>query len=439
MIKDISGEFDSEEQYLFTDDSIKSGPPTWLIQDMVKLMNANKNEKSNVILIETEEEKEKKKRKENRKLRKERFENGTLIDLEIKRAKDMLCYNNFGGEAKKSPRFKILINNSPSRPQTPRATNQSPRNISQNFPNPPDTTVYLNIIESRCDKLLEKVNHNKNIRLNLLKKEKEKQAELINSFKPVEIPPPFIDLNIDDSILAKADDIGKEYDPIIWGVRPLEIKEEIEIANQRMKTLLILTLYNVFLGKRFNFFNCIRKFKFKRVFLIIGRLIMKYIRKKRLSEYYKNLRIPINFIINIRKFRKIKATNTILWFIKNINSGQSSTILIAVKVFLKKIRYCQKIIRSFLLINRARVHLLLLFWKRNEKKWVKFYSNKVEKNDILSQQQLSERIMKDNKKLTHKKWEKTHAKVINLLSTAEQASSKFENAKLGWYYMVNFY
>jgi hypothetical protein len=446
MINDISSEFDSEEIYLFNDSSIETAPPSWLIQDMLKF--SNNDEKSNVLLLETEKQKESNKRKENRRLRKERYENGTLIDLEIKKAKDLLCYSNFGDEAKKSPRFNKLTNNPPSRPQTPRATNQSPRNIiSQthknglDLPNPPNTTILLNIIQNRCDKLLEKVKHNKNIRLKLKQKENEKQTNLIHSFKPVTIieaepEPSNIELNVDDSILVKADDIGKDYDPVLWGVRTLDIKEEIEIANQRMKKLLILTLYNVFLEKRFNIINSTRKFKLKRACFIIGKLFMKYREKKKYNKFYQSFRIPVSFIMSIRRFKKSKSIKIIKWFLSIKNTNKDFQV--AVSKFFKKIRYCQKIIRSFLVINRARINLIHIFWKRFEKKFIKLYSNKVEKNDILAQQQLNDRIMKDNKKLTHKRWDKTHTKVINLLTTTDQTLSKFENAKLGWYYEVRF-
>jgi hypothetical protein len=138
----------------------------------------------------------------------------------------------------------------------------------------------------------------------------------------------------------------------------------------------------------------------------------------------KNIPLPIRAVVKMKISRKNHCVNIIKTFVSEyIKEAANLNTKYLIKQYCKKIRACQRFVRKYVIVLRARWVALGLLWEKHEKR----YRQKCEESELVQLEEkkkdIAKRIMSGRmtNSVPHK-WEKLHTNVQQLLYRADMLS-----------------
>lgn len=174
--------------------------------------------------------------------------------------------------------------------------------------------------------------------------------------------------------------------------------------------------------------------------MIIHSRVMKYVEVKRVKRVVNTCFGVLRFLLALRIHKKRRALRLITRFANDYNVNHTHNI---VRRFLGKVRRCQRYVRDFLCINKARRNFVARYWLKIEKH-IRLLHEKEEKIAIaLKKKEIADQIAKSrrkNKKMAgmDSRWDHIHTKVCNLLLQADMVQLQYANAKNGLFQMQSY-
>ena len=95
----------------------------------------------------------------------------------------------------------------------------------------------------------------------------------------------------------------------------------------------------------------------------VQRFIREDVDAYRKRKHWATITFPLKFLLKCRIFRKRRAAKIVAFFATECASSRTVYVL---KKFTRSVKKCLDYVRSFLLVNRARVQLLKRYWEKTE-------------------------------------------------------------------------
>jgi hypothetical protein len=133
----------------------------------------------------------------------------------------------------------------------------------------------------------------------------------------------------------------------------------------------------------------------------------------------KTLFFRIQFKVSVKR----RAANRITKFISDFFKIRTQVVI---KRYLMKVRTCQRCIRGFLAVHRARILLLEHYWDRMEKKLIRNIDKDEERMELIRRKEIEKLIMKADVTGVNLKWMLVENKVKALMSKMSKVQGRSE-------------
>jgi hypothetical protein len=195
-------------------------------------------------------------------------------------------------------------------------------------------------------------------------------------------------------------------------------------ARRRMLIFYAGVSYLARLQQKKNFLWTILDRSFKR--------LQQNFRYKRQRAKYSQSTIVLSmclmFRIQLRVWRKCYSANLVTKFIVEHFATRTQVVI---RKYLRKVRVCQRTIRAFLIVNRARVALVECLWEKLEKQLLQQIDRREEKAEVQRQKEVERQIAKADSTGLHLKWMLVESRVRRLMTKMNKVQNdaqSFERA-----------